>query len=100
MVRVHEQGLLGNKPYFFRQTPSRRLSIEVWAQHYTLISPDSFEIGSAYSLHPTPKQALKFRSPFSWYQKTGGEPKIVYVSPITLEKILKEKKHAIFEDDN
>ncbi|MFH1065567.1 MAG: hypothetical protein V1734_03625 [Nanoarchaeota archaeon] len=100
MVIVHKQGLYGNKPFLFRNEPSRMLYKEVWTQDYKLVTPDSFEVGSAYSLHLTQKGALKFKSPYNWYQKTGGKPKVVYVSPATLEAMVREKKHAIFEIDD
>ncbi len=96
MPRLHSNGLLGNKPNWYRNEPSQSLSEEVWINYYTLTTPDSFESGDAYSLHKTLDAAKKFKSPCSGYSK-GLKPKVGYVSPSTLERILKEKKQAIFE---
>lgn len=96
MPTLHSNGLLGNKPNWYRETPSRSLSKEVWINQYLLISPDSFEDGDAYSLHITLNAAKKFKSPHSWYMKSS-RPEVGYVSHSTLERILKNKKQVIFE---
>lgn len=98
MSVAHERGLYGNKPNWYRKNYSRNLREEVWVQHYELMTGDSFETGSAYSLHSTHRNALRFKSPFSWFVKTGNLS-LAYVSPKTLGRILEQekKRSAIFE---
>ncbi len=100
MVRLRSNGLMGDRPNWYRETPSRHLFKEAWVQLYFLSAPDSFESGGAYSLHATEKGAEKFKSPYDWYIKSRESgPKKCYVSPKTLEKILSIRKKAIFVSD-
>jgi len=97
MVRWRSNGLYGNKPHWYRKDRSRRLTEEVWVKQYEEMSPDPWELcEDAYSLHPTRHEAMKFKSPFSFYVNCT-EPELVYVSPSTLEDIMNSEKHVIIE---
>ena len=63
--------------------------------HYYLCTADSFEIGSAYSLHKNENDAIHFH-PYDWWRKTSG-PERVFVSRETLEAIVKSRDKAVFE---
>jgi hypothetical protein len=97
MVTVRGNGLYGDKPFYYRNEPSKYMSKEVWVRHYGLVTGDSFEQGTAYSLHATVQEAKRYTAP-SWWQG-NKEAKPAFVSQSTLEKILNEKKHSVLVSD-
>lgn len=102
MPTLHRNGLLGDKPNWYRETHSRRMPHEIWVRWYTLSSPDSFEHGGAYSFHTTKHKAEKFK-PASWWVPGlfSRGPMLGYVSKKTLDRItVAEKKgDPIFIED-
>ena len=86
--------LMGEKPYQYSDIPTRTLNQQVYANHYTLVTGDWFEVGGAYSLHITEKRARSYKTS-NWWQPTE-RAKEVYVSESTLEKIAKTKIKSIF----
>lgn len=83
--------LYGQRPYLYRRTPSKTMSNEIFVKNYVLCTADSFETGGAYSLHLTEKDAKKFKPANCWSLSWKGIEK-GYVSKITLEKIISQKK--------
>lgn len=92
---INEDSWKPNHKYTFKK--SENFQEKVFIRYYGLLVQDSFEIGSAYSLHLTKGDAEKFR-PNSWEDKSIQREDIgeVYVSLRTLEDLTKDEEKVIF----
>ena len=86
MDRVIEQDKYSN-------TPEGSLKNEVAIQRYELQTEDSFEFGSAYSIHPSLAEARRFHQD-SWWKRILP-PRSIYVSDSTLEMMMNNKDKMI-----
>ena len=84
----------GQKPDLYCNQKYGRFNKEVCVKRYTLVTGDSFEVGDAYSLHPTAKDANHFLTDECW--RETSRPFRVFVTKKTLDELMKDSKKAIF----
>ncbi|MBU1198704.1 MAG: hypothetical protein KKF46_02715 [Nanoarchaeota archaeon] len=92
---MSENEVYGRTPYKYAYVKTgwhRQPAVMI---HYRLVTGDSFEIGSAYSLHKNLRDAKKYWTQH-WWQK-DSEPEKVFVTKRTIEDILKDEEKAVFE---
>lgn len=89
-----ESPISRRKPYQYSDGPTRKFSREVVVQHYRLYTSDSFELGAASSLHPDLTHAEKFKPGNYW--RRVEELQTAYVSPDTLEAMVRKRGQTIF----
>jgi len=83
--------IYGDEPYRYAERRTGKLTEKVAVKTYTLCSGDWFEIGGAYSLHPTQEEAERHFNPFwSSYYKTRAID-IAFVTPDLKRKLQKEE---------
>ena len=80
---------------FYTHNKTRTFRNEVYANVYQLMTGDSFEVGEAYSLHLTKEESEEFK-PWGRCWATWKTAFPVFVSNVTLEKIVKGKDKHIF----
>ena len=90
-----EERVYGHNQHMYAYRETGELKERAMICHYYLCTADSFEIGSAYSLHKDEDDARRFH-PYDWWRKTSG-PESVFVSIETLEEIVKSKDKVVFE---
>jgi hypothetical protein len=84
----------GERPFQYSYNPTGRLSQEISANEFTLITGDSFEVGGAYSLHTKKEAAGKYKTA-KWWQPVHKNIR-VFISKNTLEKLV-EKGGTVFK---
>jgi len=86
------------KPYFYySREPTGTLKKEAYLRSYYLIAPDSWERGSAGSLHLDYQSSKNFKQRHWWVDHwliRGTET--VYVSKSTLERVMETKDKMLW----
>lgn len=86
--------ICGKEPHQYTNEKFREFDNPAYANKYTLVTGDSFEMGGAYSLHRTKDEAKRYLAR-EWWQATS-RAREVFVSKKSLEDIAKEKDKCIF----
>ncbi|MBI2106469.1 hypothetical protein HYT57_00650 [Candidatus Woesearchaeota archaeon] len=91
MIRIE---INGEEPYLYSSERLDKFDSKAYANRYTLVTGDSFEVGSAYSLHITARDAQKYLPRDWWRAVCRAIP--VFVSKTSLETIVKQEDKCIF----
>ena len=95
MVIMRRIEINGESPFQYSNEHFDKLNRKVYANEYTLITGDSFEMGGAYSLHRTEDEAKRYFARDWWHKVRKAIP--VFVSDTTLEAIAKREDKCIFK---
>ncbi len=84
----------GEKPYQYSTSAYNDLTHKAYRNEYILRTGDSFEIGRAFSLHLTKRDARSYLADH-WWQATSRALEI-FISQSTLKRMTKSKEKHIF----